>query len=345
MAAVQTVVPPRKKSMSHDKIAISGFSGRGGVHIQPWANEGSTVHEAKSASEAIIKAGLNWKVEAHPIYIKKERVDGPESIEVPNQKALLRSDNEHVLAVKKDSYHPLQNEHAFDFFNPFIESGLASFEAAGELKDGKVIWVLANLNKAPIDLGGGDTVNKHLLLSNSHDGSTSVRVAFNPVRFWCQNQLVSGKASASSIIRIRHSRSVKDNLDDIQQVVNAMDAQFEATAEQYKHLSRSGINVKDLERYVNIVFKLNPLGDERAISRAKKMQDTITNLFENGAGAHLKSAKGTAWGAYNAVTEYLTHFSGSQNESTGRSSRLFNNWFGNAHKMNDEAFEVIMKGF
>jgi hypothetical protein len=77
--------------------------------------------------------------------------------------------------------------------------------------------------------------------------------------------------------------------------------------------------------------------------RAKKMQESITNLFENGAGAHLKTAAGTWFGAYNAATEFLTHFSGSQNELTGSSTRLYNNWFGSALRTNDFALELALE--
>ena len=68
------------------------------------------------------------------------------------------------------------------------------------------------------------------------------------------------------------------------------------------------------------------------------MQETITNLFENGAGQHLKSAKGTMWGAYNAVTEYLTHEYGNSDDK-----RLYNNWFGSSLRTNDQALKVALE--
>lgn len=68
------------------------------------------------------------------------------------------------------------------------------------------------------------------------------------------------------------------------------------------------------------------------------MQEIITNLFENGAGQHLKSANGTAWGMYNSITEYLTHDAGKES-----SQRLYSNWFSNAQKTNEMAFAEAMK--
>jgi len=307
------------------------------VREVPWHGLGKIVTEAPSAEEAIKLAGLDWKVLEQQVY-NYSSVDQSHQ-RVPNYKALTRSDNGKVLSIMKDKYHPLQNEDAFKFFNPFIDSGLASFETAGALKDGKVIWILASLNKAPIDVGGGDFVKKNLLLSNSHDGQMAVRVGFTPIRVVCNNTLTAAHGNSNSqLIRLKHSSRIIRNLEDLQQTVNAIDAKFEATAEQFKALARKQINTKDLENYVNIVFELRENGTDREQMRAKKMRETIVKLFESGAGQNLKSAKGTYWGAYNAVTEYLTHESGKNEES-----RLFSNWFSENQRKNEFAFEVAME--
>jgi phage/plasmid-like protein (TIGR03299 family) len=309
----------------------------GSLRTAPWQDIAKTVEGTHTAAEAIKAAGLDWKVVKTPIFVKG--ADGSDIV-IPKRKALVRDTDNHVLSVMKDAYTPLQNSDAFNFFNPFVESGLASFEAAGQLKDGQVIWVLANLNKAPLDVGGGDIINKHLLLSNGHNGNMATRVCFKSVRQVCTNGLTASKID--SIIRLHHSANIKTNLEALQQTINAIDAKFEATAEQYKALTKKAINKKDLEKYINIVFELNPKGNERDISRAKKMQETIVKLFETGAGSDLKSAKNTWWGAYNAVTEYLTHESGGNGEKS-QSTRLFNNWFGNLAQKNEQALEVALE--
>lgn len=307
------------------------------VREVPWHGLGKIVQEAPTAEEAIKLAGLDWKVLEQQVYNHDSFGNNYNSI--AGYKALTRSDNGRVLSIMGQNYTPLQNDKAFSFFNPFIENGLASFQTAGALKNGNVVWVLAELNKAPIEVGKGDEVNKYLLLSNSHDGTMAVRVGFTPVRVVCNNTLTIAHGNEKSkLIRIRHSAKVNENLDHLREVVNAMDAKFEASAEQYKFLTTKAINKKDLEKYIEIIFKTNPNGSERDKSRDKKMKEMITNLFENGAGQHLRSAKGTYWGAYNAVTEYLTHEYGRENDS-----RLYSNWFSGAHKTNEEALKVAVE--
>lgn len=308
------------------------------VRQTPWHGLGHIVNQAPTAEDAIRLAGLNWQVLEQQVHAFNHT--DKSFARVPNYKSLVRSDNNKSLSIMKDSYSPLQNEKAFSFFNPFIEKGLASFETAGSLKEGRIIWVLATLNKAPIDVGGGDIVQKYLLLSNSHDGTMAVRVGFTPTRVVCNNTLSMAHAnSQSKLLRIKHSGKLNDRMDEVQGIVNAMDAKFEATAEQYTTLARRGISAKELELYVDIIFELNPNGSEREQMRTTKMREGIIKLFENGAGSHLKSAKGTWWGAYNSVTEYLTHEARDAGDMN-----LYQNWFGSASRKNNEALTVALKG-
>lgn len=312
------------------------------VRQTPWHGLGRIVQDAPNTEEAIKLAGLDWNVQERPVFYQAD--DGSFK-QVSGFKNLVRSDNGKVLSVMKNSYGVVQNSKAFSFFDPFIESGLASFETAGSLRDGKTVWVLACLNKAPLIVKGDDIVKAYLLLAHAHDGTMSVRAGFTPTRVVCNNTLQGAIGDKDSrLIRINHSLRVNDRLDQIQKIVDGLNATFQATEEQYRALAGADINQQDLLNYVNVVFELRPNGDDREKLRAKKMQETIVNLFENGAGAYMKSAKGTYWGAYNAVTEYLTHESSrSLDSNKNAESRLYGNWFGNQKNVNAFAFAEALK--
>lgn len=307
------------------------------VKETPWHRLGHIVQEAPTAEEAIKLAGLNWQVVEKQIYA----FDHSKNIyaRCKTHKALHRSDTDDQLGVVGEGYHPLQNEKAFQFFNPFIENGLASFETAGSLRGGKTIWILAKLNKAPIEVGKGDEVAKFLLLSNGHDGTMAVRTGFTPIRVVCANTLaLSHGAKNSKLLRLTHSKSLESRLDQIKEIVNAADARFEATAEQYRALAKSDVNQKDLEAYVDVVFHNPSLAQQRKELARKKQIESIQKLFETGYGAELKSAKGTYWGLYNAVTQYLSYEKGK-----GEDSRLNSLWFGHSNNVNQRSLDLALK--
>ena len=301
----------------------------------PWHNLGRFIepNEALTTEDAIVAAGLDWNVSTRPLFLEN-------GIQAPSN-AVVRDDTETILGVVSQKYQPLQNKEAFKFFDPFIESGEAMFETAGSLREGKRIWVLAKINKDPLEIAKGDTVEKYILLSNGHDGLVSVRAGFTPIRVVCQNTLsMATNGDASQLIRLKHTKNLQENLDKVAEIMNLANAQFEATAEQYKFLANRTVSQADLDRYVKLVFvgekyvEMEKLG----LKPAQRILENIIPLFEKGRGNDMASIKGTAWAAYNAVNEYLQYERGNDEDS-----RLDKLWFGDGANLNQRALGIITK--
>jgi len=291
----------------------------------PWHGLGRQVIDAPTSEQAIIQAGLDWQVKKIPL-ITADGLNRP-----VDHVAIERISDNSILGVVGPRFEPLQNSAAFKFFDPFIDAGLAKYETAGSLREGKRIWILAALNRDNIKISDGDEVKKYVLLSNSHDGSLAVRVGFTPIRVVCSNTLKMSHDNASSqLLRVRHTASMNANLTKIQEIMNLADANFEATASQYKALFNTAINSDDLETYIKIVFK------GKDTPQFKTLSGKIVELFNNGKGAEL--SKGTVWGAYNAVTEYLSY-----NAGRTADNRLNSLWFGVNDTLNSVAFNEALK--
>src|SRR5262245_3333559 len=63
---------------------------------------------AQSAAEMVAAAGLEWRVEQHPLEAVVEREDESLRVPVPRHVANLRSDTRAVLGVVGEGYEPLQ---------------------------------------------------------------------------------------------------------------------------------------------------------------------------------------------------------------------------------------------
>jgi len=321
--------------MSHGLEIINGEAQMFYRGQAPWHKIGRFIEKEQvlTSEDAIVAAGLDWEVNTQPLYL----ADGTKA---PSN-AVVRSDKNEILGVVGKNYTPLQNKKAFSFFDPFIQSGQASYETAGSLKGGKRIWVLAKVNQDPIQIVGEDVIDRYILLSNGHDGLMSVRAGFTPVRVVCQNTMAMAHSNnASSLIRIKHGRNVEENLERVAEIMNLANRSFEATAEQFKFLANKNVNSKDLEKFVKLVFtgpKYEEL--ERAgLNPNKKIIENIIPLFEKGRGNDMVGVKGTAWGAYNAVNEYLQYERGNDDDS-----RLDKMWFGDGATLNQKALDVITK--
>jgi phage/plasmid-like protein (TIGR03299 family) len=258
---------------------------------------------------------------------------------VPKHKAIVRDSDNTILGVAGQRYKPLQNADALNFFAPFHESGLCQFETAGSLRAGQKIWIMAALNAPELEIVRGDVVRKYLLLSNGHDGVTGIRVGFTPVRVVCANTLAMAHSDTQSkLVRVFHSSQTLANLELLRDTINAANASFEATAEQYRALTRKQVNKADLEKYVDVVFYNGKAAetDREKIAR-ENLNNEIQRLFETGYGNDMQGVRGTVWALYNGVTQYLSY-------EAGRSTdvRIDSLWFGDNKAVNQKAFDAAL---
>lgn len=344
--------------MSHE-VETMMFAGE-----TPWHGLGRQVERTITTEEAIVAAGLDWEVGLRGLVTEGETCYG--GGEAVAHKASFRKSDGRILGVVGPAWKPLQNREAFAFFDPFLATGEACLETAGSLREGRRVWVLAALNLAPsvIVAKADDVVKKYVLLSNSHDGTTAIKVGFTPIRVVCANTLAMAHADgASTLLRVRHTKNSADALVAVRDVMNTANHSFEATAEQYRLLATKDIVEADLKRYVNAVFAPKRV----ALAKSKRsvgmvlvsqiidgiLEDEddlrsnvfpkIQQLFETGRGNNLRGVRGTMWAAYNAVTEYLAYERGAN-----AAVRLNESWFGSGHALNGRAFtaalDIVKKG-
>ena len=293
----------------------------------PWHGLGEKLEEAPTISEAIEQSGLNWEVGTKDLVTK----DG---YDVPARATYRKSDNS-ILGVVGPRYVPLQNKDAFEWFQPFVDAGECSLHTGGSLSDGQKVWVLAQLNRDPSTVVAGDEVHKFILLSNSHDGTTAIRVGYTPIRVVCVNTLAFAHNHADSkLLRIRHTRSAQGKLDNVRDIMDNINAQFEATAEQYRFLASRDFNQHDVQKYVKVLLGVDKKAPEDIKTRTQNILTEILATIE-GPKQSMPGVRGTWWAAYNGFNEYLNYTKG-----RNTNNRLESLWFGQNGTDNNKALNL-----
>lgn len=296
------------------------------VKTVPWHGLGTIIQDAPSIQEGIKLAGLDWSAEVEPL----QCADGT----VVTHRAIRRSTDKRVLGIVGPDYTPLQNAEAFDWFQPFIDNKLASLTTAGSLRNGERVWVLAEINFEPSQILPGDEVRKFILLSNGHDGKLAARIAFSPIRVVCANTLrMAHNSEASRMIRVRHNKGIKVNIDKLRDIMNLANQEFEATAEQYRFLAKSQFRKDDVIKYVKKLFDIKDT-DTLSTKTTNILKDVFDKIY-NGLGTDIAGVRGTWWGAYNGFTEYLNYTNGRNSDN-----RMNSLWFGENDKLNAKALEL-----
>lgn len=315
-----------------------------------WHGLGNVVQEKpRTTREAMQLADLGWTVSKQPLHV--HHADGS-VIEVPDQFATVRDSDNSVLGIVGDRYDPLQNHEAFSFFDPFVEDGSMFIDAAGSLRRGKRVFVLARAEGMTGEVVPGDRVNQHLLLWTSHDGTMATGIMWTPIRVVCMNTLRAATKNfeATEAIKIPHTVSQRDSLQLVQDAVDIARRSFDVSLEAFRSMQQRELDLRGLEQFVRMTFdRVEYVDDENNPVSPPLPQafEKVLESWEFGPGADIDGVKGTVWGAYNAVTDWIDHGRGSkrkgETDAQAHNRRLDQSWFGSGSRLRQKAFDAAME--
>jgi phage/plasmid-like protein (TIGR03299 family) len=253
-------------------------------------------------------------------------------------------DTHAVLGVVGKDYTVFENKYAFDFMDCLVGDKLAMFETAGSLKGGRKVWMLARIPKE-YRAGPEDLIKPYVLLVNSFDGSTALRMLPTTVRVVCQNTLNLALRDGVSGITIRHSSSLDERVKEARLKLGVIAARFDAFDEELHAMLDAELTARQVNRYFNSL--LPAVTDEmslRGLANRRVTLENFKNNFEDDTNT-LPGVKGTVWAAYNAVSEWADHqrkFRGVDDVARAE-SRLESVWFGGSHEFKTKAYESALE--
>lgn len=291
--------------MSHDLETYGNETAFFSARETPWHRLGTVTEGALNAEDALRIARLDYEVTKEPLTATVITAEGVSSVEVPGKFATVRQNpftgQHEALGVVGSAYTVVQNADNADFLNALVDESGAHFETAGSLNGGRTTFITM---KAPegMMIAGRDAVDMYLVATNSHDGSSTFKVAATPTRVVCANTLRAGLQGARATFSTRHTAGAKGRIDEAHKALGLMwnyGSQFEAMANR---LAETKIST---DTFDSIVAGLLPEAKDET-DRVKKSRlvqvATIKSLYREAPTQ--EGFRGTAWGAYNALTEY-----------------------------------------
>ena len=319
------------------------------------------VEDCKSSAEVMEKAGLDWEVAKCEVYSKfpvEEDVMNHQNIykdhhfmghdenlapalyaKIPNGYATYRKDYGIPLGIVKERYTPVQNSEAFSFFDDAIGKNAAIWQTAGFFGMGERIFVSAKLpNTITVK---GDPVDSYLVFTNSHDGSSGVKILFTPIRIICLNTLNAAIRTTSNYVTFRHTKSVHQSISTAKEILGICDKTSYYLQQMYTEMYKTKFTDKQFMETIGTIIlsekERNDLKaggytikhifdrDYNAISFANISTQKIKALgnieyYYHGGGPGQKEIEGTGWGVYNALTGFYSNME--NNEGAKRMDTL-----------------------
>ena len=291
----------------------------------PWHGLGVPVSDDMSPMEMQKAAGLDWEVEKVDTFI---RYKGDNV--ATGQQALVRSTDGKILTQVGKGWNPVQNSEAFDFFADFVSAGDMEMDTAGSLKDGQIVWALADV-KDGFELFGGDEVKGYLLFSNPHQYGKAIDIKFVMERVVCNNTLaVALNEAGQPSVRVNH-RSVF-NPESVKEILGLSHNKVEKFKEAAEFLGSKNYDRAKLEQFFGKIFGESSREDKVLSRTAERAMEIV----EDQPGDNFRP--GTWWNAYNAVTYMTDHELGRNADN-----RMASAWFGGNAKRKVEALDAAIK--
>ena len=300
--------------------------------FKPWHGLGTPVDNALTSKEAIVAAGLDWKVKLAEGFMKTE--DG---LLLPaNAMITYRSDTNAPLGVVSDKYACLQNEEAFEFTDELIGNSDAKYDTAGSLEGGRRIWLLAKMPNTQLL---GDEIEHYICFTTSHDGGSSVRVICTNVRVVCNNTLMMALNGAHRSWSCVHRGTLKERLEEAKHTLFMSQKYNESFKKEAERLAKLKISPAVMQDYLNYMFRVEEDDDNITERRAKNMITLRNNFMSAYNEEDLDNHRHTAWGLLNAASDFISHYKPLR-QSKNHQEKVFLSFI-NGNKFLDTTYDFI----
>ena len=281
--------------------------------------------------DLIHTAGLDWEVEARPVYYKN---DQGFFVEVPGAKEVVRKVDGKAMGTVTDRYKIVQNQDAFRFVENLFDQNV-QFIRGGSFRGGKSTWLEAKLPENYKILG--DDVDQYLVFKNSHDGKGSILAMIVLHRVVCSNALNYALSTASRVWRCMHASTVDDRLEEARNILLHTNTYMAALAEEAESLQKRAFTNTEMANMVNILLPYGKQATERQRATVDDNRNKLMMVLNN--KEDIQQYGNTAYKFLNAVSDFATHAESKRNTAT-RNERLFESII-EGNPLIDRAYQLV----
>lgn len=321
-----------------------------GERADIWHREGIQMPDDATVVEMADAAGMRFRL----LPTRVRYYTGPEETEplsvFDDKVVLVHSRKRAGLAVVGKDFKIVQPKDLVELAERIARAVDGRVDSAGVTFGG--LGLFLNIRASDAErVVGGDYMMPNLLLATRNDGTMQTAIKSSNIRAVCNNtiQAALGSGQHARDFNLSH-RSVFDP----KKIANFWTHELALHKEQlekFRELAGTAVRQSTAER---IIF--NMFNDQRAPAarqdptvatvpsgkvdiRNTDGYRTILGLFAGqGRGANLPMVKGTAWGLFNAVTEYVDHHARAKSPS----QRWMNANFGKGVGMKEDVFNRLM---
>jgi phage/plasmid-like protein (TIGR03299 family) len=266
------------------------------------------LEDGLSLEDVAKQKGLDFEIISRPSLTV---TPAGELVQVPNRVVLMREDTLEPLAQVSNNFKVVQPMELLETYDSFLKAGGCTMRSAGIFRNGARYWAMAE-TKHEATLPGGDEVKSYLFLASANDGSLATTAIETNLRMFCWNvapTMVREARYNGKLIKVPHHSKL--DIESVKLQLAAAGSRFMQWVDDAKQLAKKQIDDDGAVEFFQKSFGII-VDDDSDKDLAPKVERCLELFSGEGAGSTAKSARGTVWGAYNALTEYIDHHTGAK---------------------------------
>lgn len=255
----------------------------------------------------------------------------------PEYFALVRPDTNKVFSIVKRGYEVFSNEDLYDLgVNICNEAGLKLSPIGHSYRGGAMVGLTIPLEEQdPLaKFGVSDRIARSLLIVNSFDMSSAIKIMTLDVRLGCMNQLVYVAKRAGLSFSIRHTKEMRVMVAQAIKAIAKIQKNQEGINDKIRYMFETNlVGVMDVAEIYGHFIE-DEMQIEKGSKRYSNMMDRFVAGYEHRTNANIR---GNLWGAYNGISYYTDHMA----RNTKGSDRGYNVLFGQKGSLKNRAFNYF----
>ena len=291
-----------------------------------------------------IDNNLDFEAIKTPLFYKST---SGELIEVTDHQAIINNKNNNLLNIPKLQYTTLQ----LSTIKNLIQNirGKTTIESIMNIDDKRFIFNLA-VDDQIQEVKKDDPHKLRLVIVSSHDSSVSCHISFIHFRMFCFNQM--NKLKQSNPLVFKHTKSINDNVKNINRIIDFKKGEFTKSIEDYKLMVKKEINENQVKEVLEKLFYEKWNGKKVCTDRVLKLtrEKTYLDLVEvkqikENFEKEFSLNGRTAYSLENGINYYYSHQMGASNindESEKARIRIEQNYYGKSAQLIDKSKELCL---
>jgi len=251
--------------------------------------------------QAIETKDVNVAMEAgnHNFEAIKEDLFTADGLRIPDHVAVLNQNTGDYLGTVGRGYEPVQPETFYELADEFIESTDAMIDGVLNFRNGSTMGLSFHI--ADREYIAGDPISLRFMMVNGFDGWQGLN-GFAPTnRIACLNVC----NSSNRVYNLKHTKNVLNRVQVVKNMLKYYQNEIASFDDKMNYLVGHRMNEAEAVKWFRSLF---PKPTSR---RSETILDNKVAVFVDcllhGRGSEIAGVRGTSYGAFQALTEYINH--------------------------------------